>query len=186
MKLGFWLFVLVCAGCVHAQRFPAVIDPSTLWSDGTSTYDSGSPNIPRVRGARITSANQLSEIRTAFGDVNGDGRDDIVVGVAGAGVVNIIHGTSAVLPQNSTVAGLSASTVTGPGSIGWSLDIAGDMNGDGFSDLVIANRGGTTTNGAYVVFGSAAGIPSLSVSTLNGTNGFALRASGGGCEWRWF
>ena len=53
---------------------------------------------------------------------------------------------------------------------------AGDVNGDGFDDLII---GATAANGgtgaAYVVFGKASGFPAvLDLSTLDGSNGYAI------------
>ena len=58
---------------------------------------------------------------------------------------------------------------------------AGDINGDGFDDLLI---GAHTAEGlagkAYVVFGNSSGLPSsFDLDTLDGTNGFALDAPAG-------
>ncbi|WP_228038414.1 integrin alpha [Nostoc sp. LEGE 12450] len=65
-----------------------------------------------------------------------------------------------------------------------SVSIAGDINGDGFDDLIIgANR--TYPNGqfnpgsSYVVFGSSSGFgASLNLSSLNGSNGFVINGIG--------
>src|SRR5262249_36768396 len=59
----------------------------------------------------------------------------------------------------------------------------GDVNGDGYADLVVcaygSGAGGTAGAGSiYVVYGTSTGIPSLTLSTLNGTNGFRLDAVG--------
>src|SRR5262249_48936465 len=48
----------------------------------------------------------------------------------------------------------------------------GDINGDGYADLVIA--GGSNPNKVYVIFGSSTGLKATSVIGLNGTNGFEL------------
>ena len=63
---------------------------------------------------------------------------------------------------------------------GASVAGAGDVNGDGFDDIVIgapaADRRGVSDIGeSYVVFGRASGFEaSLDLATLDGTNGFRL------------
>jgi len=61
-------------------------------------------------------------------------------------------------------------------TIGTSLAAAGDFNGDGFADVVIgapdAGFGAdTNAGGAYVLFGSATGLPT-DLTALDGSNGF--------------
>jgi hypothetical protein len=69
---------------------------------------------------------------------------------------------------------------------GESVSAAGDVNGDGFADLIVgaigADPNGKTYAGAsYVVFGKAAGFAAiLDLSTLDGTNGFRLD---GAAQW---
>jgi len=62
---------------------------------------------------------------------------------------------------------------------GISVSGAGDINGDGISDLIIGSRyGGPFPPGpdlSYVVFGSTSGFPSsLQLSKLDGINGFSI------------
>ena len=63
---------------------------------------------------------------------------------------------------------------------GFPVSSAGDVNGDGFDDLIIgssaADPNGISRAGeSYVVFGKAAGFTaSVELSTLDGTNGFVL------------
>ena len=65
---------------------------------------------------------------------------------------------------------------------GGSVASAGDVNGDGFADLIIgapfADPGGAYSAGeSYVVFGRASGFgASFDLATLDGTNGFRLDA----------
>jgi hypothetical protein len=88
-------------------------------------------------------------------------------------------------------AGLNLSTLNGSNGFaingiaandesGWSVSSAGDVNGDGFDDLIIGAKGadpnGISDAGqSYVVFGSNSGFGAgLNLSTLNGSNGFAI------------
>ncbi|MEH2286984.1 hypothetical protein [Nostoc sp.] len=59
---------------------------------------------------------------------------------------------------------------------------AGDINGDGFDDLIIGARNadpnGSYSGQSYIVFGSQKSFGAqFNVSTLNGTNGFAINGS---------
>ena len=63
--------------------------------------------------------------------------------------------------------------------LGESVNNAGDVNGDGFDDLIIGAIGadphGKSSGSSYVVFGKASGFDAtLNVSTLDGKNGFRL------------
>jgi hypothetical protein len=89
------------------------------------------------------------------GDMNGDGFDDIAVGtgdyVDSLGVVYVYKGEAGVrLDDVSSVALYSpADRQTGFGSV---LGSSGDVNGDGYSDLVAAMPSG---DAAYMYFGKA-------------------------------
>jgi len=67
----------------------------------------------------------------------------------------------------------------GDTAIGISVASAGDVNGDGFADIIIGAPGadphGLFSGSSYVVFGKASGFSaSIDLSSLNGTNGFRL------------
>ena len=62
---------------------------------------------------------------------------------------------------------------------GISVSSAGDVNGDGYDDLIIGANGadinGSSSGSSYVVFGSGnAFAATVNLSTLDGTNGFRL------------
>ena len=102
------------------------------------------------------------------GDVNGDGYSDIVVGAyrynGGVdeyyGRVYVYHGSASGL---NTVADWSASGQCSYCNFGASVGNAGDVNGDGFSDIIIAENGydnGTSLNvgKVYIYYGSSGGL----------------------------
>ena len=62
--------------------------------------------------------------------------------------------------------------VTAGDTSGWAVRTAGDFNDDGIDDFLINSNSGSVR---YVIFGNGSGFgASLDLSSLNGTNGFAI------------
>jgi hypothetical protein len=100
-------------------------------------------------------ANQYFGVSTSTaGDVNGDGYDDVIIGAysygSSVGRAYLYYGGAV---MNNTV----DVTMTGEASGGWfgvSVSTAGDLNGDGYSDVVVGAFGYANNSGrAYVYFG---------------------------------
>src|SRR6185436_13962537 len=104
------------------------------------------------------------------GDVNGDGYSDVVIGAYG----NATSTGKAYLYLGG-VSGLSAAaswTAVGEGVsnfFGYSVATAGDVNGDGRSDVVVGAYGNATSTGkAYLYLGGASGLASTASWTAAG------------------
>ncbi len=120
---------------------------------------------------------------SAAGDINGDGHDDVLVGAPGyasnTGRVYVVFGGPGV--GNSGTLALTGLN----GANGFKLDgevqreafgsliAAGDVNNDGYFDLLI---GVQSSDRCYLVLGGpqVGGNGMLALSSLNGTNGFKV------------
>ncbi len=127
------------------------------------------------------------------GDVNGDGFADLIIGApyndasgpySGSAYVVFGHagGWNANIALES-LAGTSGFIIegrTGNEEAGFSVFAAGDLNHDGFGDVVVGARkadlAGLDSGAAYVVFGHGGAWSTVDLATLDGTNGF--RATG--------
>ncbi len=117
---------------------------------------------------------------SSAGDVNGDGFDDLIVGApfgddggTDAGEAYVVFGTASGFGTDvggrqvidlTTLSPDRASSSRATCSVdqaGFSVSSAGDVNGDGFDDLIVGapygDDGGISAGEAYVVFGTASG-----------------------------
>jgi len=130
------------------------------------------------------------------GDVNGDGYGDIVIGASAAtrggkdnvGEAYVVFGSRMPADLRVNLGGLDGDNgfrltgLDGGDWFGHAVSGGGDINGDGFDDLVFGAPGGDPDgkpNGgeAFVVFGKASGFAaSYDLRTLDGKNGFRIDA----------
>jgi Ca2+-binding RTX toxin-like protein len=148
-----------------------------LWALGTDGFVINGTVLSDFSGRSVSSA----------GDVNGDGYDDLIVGANGADPNGSASGASYVVfgKANNTAVNLSA-IASGIGGFvingaavndysGRSVSSAGDVNGDGFDDLMVgvygADPNGRSGSGAsYVVFGGNFTGDVTQVGTTNNDN----------------
>ena len=162
------------------SAFASTVDLSTL--DGTTGFRLDGELAYDQSGYSVSSA----------GDVNGDGYDDLIIGANGAdfngsysGSSYVVFGTGSAFAATVDLSSLDGTTgfrldgEADTDTSGFSVSSAGDINGDGYDDLVIganfADPNDIFSGSSYVVFGSdMAFATTVNLSTLDGTNGFRL------------
>ncbi|MCW5733173.1 MAG: FG-GAP repeat protein [Enhydrobacter sp.] len=142
----------------------------------------------------VNGSSTLGSAASSAGDFNGDGMEDIAFGDAfnsmnnfagtpGLGTVHVLFGGVVANPVDTALAGLTIVGEDVGDQAGWALDSAGDMNGDGYDDLIIGarfadgqNNGASSAGDAYVVFGRPGlGGTILLDDVAQGIGGFAIR-----------
>ena len=163
---------LACAGDVNNDGFDDFLIGCNLY-DNVQTNEGivymflGSPSIPSATPNWAVESNSSSaefgNSVAGAGDINNDGYDDVIIGAH----KHTTSGRAFVYLGNATGLSTTGTMITGAGSgneFGFFVTGNKDLNGDGFSDIVITgtNRYGTgeaTSAGRiYVYNGSATGI----------------------------
>ncbi|WP_406351477.1 VCBS repeat-containing protein [Streptomyces sp. NBC_01635] len=130
-----------------------------------------------VAGPSIAPADTVSADSIALGDVDGDGRQDVVFGrsTAGGGLLGVVRGTADGLEARATLVGQDSPGVPGTDESGdrFGTDVAvGDVTGDGYADVVAGAPGedlaGRKDAGRFVVLrGSPTGVTGGSVQAFS-------------------
>jgi hypothetical protein len=175
------------AGDVNGDGYDDVIVGAPFNGSGKAYVFFGGPTadaIPDWTLTGETSGNFFGGSVAGAGDVNGDGYDDVIVGASfnssgggNAGRAYLFFGA----PAPNSVADL---VFTGPAAgarFGIQVASAGDVNGDGFPDL-IAGAPYTSTGAAYVYFGGpgADNVADVSFYGRNSSDEFGISVAAAG------
>ena len=151
---------VACAGDVNGDGFSDVVVGSA--NAGSYVYYGSSAGLAATASVTLNGDGRVA----SAGDVNGDGYSDVIVGSSSNNAAYLYYGPFTV--SNPT----PAVTLTGgPGRFGTSVASAGDVNGDGYSDVIVGADGVATDQGAaYVYYGSSTGLTTTPAVTLNGAS----------------
>lgn len=155
---------------------PGYPDPDRR--DGRALFYLGTNHGFADEPTQILSGPPLSNFGLALslgGDLNGDGFADAVIGAPSASLGPDLHGCGAAFVYLGTATGLDSLCTLLPGrqaeaSFGQDAIIAGDLDADGFADLVIgaefASAGQEREGTAEIYYGSPAGVSPFGASLL--------------------
>jgi len=131
------------------------------------TYDGGLNALSGIPGSP-----SLAPEVAGIGDFDGDGVIDFVIGAPNSNL-SAAGGGGATISASLAPATLIISTAANQ-EVGHSVAGIGDINGDGYSDVLIGASGtAADTGAAYVVYGSATVSASIDITAM-GTDGFAI------------
>ncbi|MDP2309080.1 MAG: FG-GAP-like repeat-containing protein [Pseudomonadota bacterium] len=140
---------------------------------GAFVYLGSSAGVSTIAIATLSGeaeSNYLGGAVSDAGDVNGDGHADVIVGAWGYG--GLTGRAYVYLGSSSGVSSPAAATLTGEGTenyFAWSVSDAGDVDGDGYDDVIVGAPAYDVGAGrAYVYLGSSSGMSSAAATTLSG------------------
>ncbi len=186
-------FSVAGVGDVNGDGFDDVVLGSPQWGD---TFGSeGRAYLYYGNGSGLSSApdamfDPADQSASSFGysvapagDVNGDGYADMIVGAAHFSVPNssggYYHGRAYV--YHGSPSGFSTTPdwfANGDSTsfFGWAVDSAGDVNGDGYSDVIVSARNGSKV---YIYPGSPSGLATTPLWTVQGSSQLYAHAISG-------
>ncbi len=141
-------------------------------NDGYDDVAAGSqePEIDFYRGSSsglnstsvLTYSTTDSPSVSRAGDVNGDGYDDVVYGDAAANAMYVVRGASSFPGTKTTL------TRSGSSELGFDVAGGGDIDGDGYDDVVGGDPTYSSSNGRLVVFyGSSSGVSTSNYDVIS-------------------
>lgn len=166
---------VACAGDVNGDNFSDVIVGASNYTNGQSkegaalVFHGSLPGV-KTEAASVIESNQANANMgfavASAGDVNGDGYSDVVTGAytydngnVDEGAAFVFHGSAS---SSSTTFKITKEMNQADASFGYSVSSAGDVNGDGFSDVIVGapffDQGEENEGAAFVFHGSISGL----------------------------
>jgi hypothetical protein len=176
---GSWFgYSVSTAGDVNGDGFSDVVVGAPRWDDGRTNEGRAFIYLGSTSGLSTTPDWEKSSNKadswyafsvSAAGDVNGDGFSDVVVGAPDWNTAQIFEGKAFVYHGSAAGLGNVANWKKEINQdylhFGWAVASAGDVNGDGFDDVIVGAPAcaspqpcSNLTGQAYVFHGSAAGL----------------------------
>ena len=176
---------LAVAGDVNGDGFDDAIVGDALYDGGAGSdagalfvYHGSASGLPTVHDWSYDSSQAGAKLGSAVagaGDVNGDGYDDVIAGACEfanpetvEGIAYVFHGSAAGL---SATPDWSVESDQNFGDMGSWVAAAGDVNGDGYGDVLVGAPGIAGVGRITAYHGSAGGLSATASWTLNGTQG---------------
>ncbi len=160
------------AGDVNGDGYDDIIAGAWI-PEAAYVYHGGPSGIDLTTETELVAndlytSDKFGQVVSRAGDINGDGYDDVIVGSpwdgehgSRAGAAHLYYGSPGGIDLASEVR-ITASDASNADEFGSAVDAGGDVNADGYGDLIIGagglHFGLSPGGGAYVYLGSAAGI----------------------------
>ncbi|MCH9644851.1 MAG: hypothetical protein K0U23_08365, partial [Gammaproteobacteria bacterium] len=169
-------------GLQQAGESYLVFSRNTSWPLYTELSGLDGSNGVTIRGARGTEWSGRAV--ASGGDVNADGVPDIAICSRDGGYVLFGHrGNWPTIIELDSLNGTNGFFLGGRGFVNFgssTISTAGDVNGDGISDIIINAANHRLSGVAYIVFGHTGAFPAnISHADLNGANGFTIHGDHG-------
>lgn len=156
--------------------------------------DTGITSIANVILQGNSGGDNFGSSVASAGDINGDGFSDVLVGASGvdlaqsnAGAVYIYHGSATGINTSATIRIDGPATQFADAFFGSAVAGAGDVNGDGYSDIIVGASqftvGFTWEGRSFIYLGRPAGISTTVAAVLitegqQTYNGFSVAGAG--------
>jgi hypothetical protein len=193
-------FAVAAAGDVNGDGYADILAGSDVWDgsfadEGRAWLFSGKSGVPASTPSWTASGGQagayMGDAVSSAGDVNGDGYADIIVGVYGWDDTRLDSGAARVFQGSADGLKATADWAVSPGQafaqFGYSVSSAGDVNADGFSDVIVGaylfDNGQNDEGAAFVYHGGPAGLSTSPSFTIEGNQpgawlGYSVSSAG--------